>query len=310
MLLLPALVAVLAVGGCAGGGADGGGTSTADAELVERAPADAGAGDGLTDESFDAPGGKAGTGEPAPARQSAVISTGAVALLSDDVATSRTDVQQVVDLHRGQVTEETTETDDDGDVSHARMVVRVPAAEFATTMDELEQVADLESSSTASEDVTTQVIDTQARIRAQEKSLERVEFLLSRARTIRDIITIEAQLTRRQAELDSLTQQMAWLKDQTSMSTITVHVSATHDPRPEDEDDTGFLAGLSSGWDGLTTFATGLATVLGAVLPFAAVLALIGLPVWLVVRRSLRRRGRGAGTVSPEPPAPGPGQAG
>lgn len=170
------------------------------------------------------------------------------------------------------------------------LVIRVPVAEFADTMAELEDAGELVASSSTSEDVTTQVIDTQVRIRAQEKSLERVEILLARAQSIRDIIAIEAQLTRRQADLDSLKQQMAWLEDQTSMSTITVQLSTTPQDKPADEDESGFLAGLQAGWDGLTSFAVGAATVLGALLPFALVLAVVGLPVWLLVRRSLHRR--------------------
>ena len=89
-------------------------------------------------------------------------------------------------------------------------------------MAELEKVAQLESSSRNSEDVTTEVIDTEVRIRAQAESLKRVELLLARAQSIRDIVSIEAQLTRRQADLDSLKSRQAYLADQTSMSTITV----------------------------------------------------------------------------------------
>ncbi len=40
----------------------------------------------------------------------------------------------------------------------------------------------------------------------------------------------------------------------------------------------------------LGAFAVGLATIAGALLPFVVVLALLGVPVWLVVRRSARRR--------------------
>ena len=226
----------------------------------------------------------------------AIISTGVVALRDEDVAQARFDVQKIVDTHGGEVAEEKTRTDDDGAISQSRLVVRVPADDFDAAMEELEEVAELESSNRSSEDVTTTVIDNEVRIRAQTESLRRIETLLARARTIRDIVSIEAQLTRRQADLDSLKQQQAWLADQTSLSTITVFLEQKPDPRKkaEAEDAAGFLVGLRAGWDALTTFTTGVITVVGALLPFTVLLVLLGVPAWVLLRRrvSAGRTGR------------------
>lgn len=224
-------------------------------------------------------------------QERAIISKGVVSLVDDDVAQARFDVQKIVDGHDGEVAEEKTQTDDDGVVSRSRLVVRVPVAEFDATMEELEDVAQLASSSRNSEDVTTAVIDNEVRIRAQTESLKRVELLLTRAQSIRDIVAIESQLTRRQAELDSLKSQQAYLADQTSLSTITVFLeqkpeaSVTPVAAGSAPTATGFRAGLASGWDALAAFATGLSTVLGALLPFAVLVLLLGFPAWLLLRR-------------------------
>ena len=108
--------------------------------------------------------------------------------------------------------------------------------------------AQLSSASRNSEDVTTEVIDTDVRIRAQTKSLRRVELLLARAQSIRDIVAIEAQLTRRQADLDSLKQRQAYLADQTSMSTVTVYLERTRvKAAPKKDDGSGFVAVFPKG---------------------------------------------------------------
>ena len=124
-------------------------------------------------------------------------------------------MQRVVDATGGEVTEEQTDTDEKGNAVYARLVLRVPVGRFGDAMTALEGVADLRGSDRSSEDVSTQVIDTDVRVRAQEASLRRVEQLLARAQGLKDIIWIEAQLTSRQAELDSLKGQQAWLADQT-----------------------------------------------------------------------------------------------
>ena len=219
-----------------------------------------------------------------------IISTGTVSLTSDDVRQARRDVQRVVDASGGEVTEEQTDTDEEGDPLYARLVVRVPAGAFSDAMTALEDVADLRGSDRKSEDVSAQVIDTDVRVRAQEASLRRVEQLLARAQSLKDIIWIESQLTSRQAELDSLEGQQAWLADQTRDSTIVVDISRTPEEEAQEEDAEGFLAGFSGGMEALGAVALGLATVAGALLPFAVVLLLLGLPVWLVVRRAARRR--------------------
>ncbi len=217
----------------------------------------------------------------------AVISTGTISLHSPDVAQARRDVQRVVDTQRGSVTEENTETDDHGTTSYSRLVVRVPSTTFGAAMTALEEAAELRSSTRGAEDVTTQVIDTRVRVRAQEASLKRVELLLSRAQSLKDIIWIEPQLTTRQAELDSLKSQQSWLEDQTSLSTITIDITATPKKAVEkpDQDEAGFLVGLKGGTKALVSAGSAVATIVGAVLPFAVVLTLLGFPIWLLLRR-------------------------
>jgi hypothetical protein len=138
--------------------------------------------------------------------------------------------------------------------------------------------------------VTTEVIDIGVRVRAQEKSIERIELLLGRAQSLRNIIAIESQLARRQADLDSLKAQQAYLADQTSLSTITVFLEKSEKATPAEVDEAGFVAGLERGWAALGRAATVLATGLGAVLPFLVVLLLLGVPGWLLARSILRRR--------------------
>lgn len=265
------------------------GGSTARRNVAESA-ADA---DGVTASFLERPG-KEGA---QAALQAAVISTGNVALKSPDVGQAIFDVRKVVDQYRGEVEEDTTETDDDGDALRSRMVLRIPSGQFADAMEELEEVATLISSSQNSKDVTTAVLDKRVRIQVQKRSIARIAVLLDQATSIRDIVNIESELSRRQAELASLERQSRYLADQTSMSTITVSVERTRGKTPETEErkKTGFLAGLSAGWDALTTFGIGLATVVGALLPWLVVLAILAIPGWPLLRR-FRRSGALAST--------------
>ena len=252
---------------------------------------DAGAGSDMSKTSSSNTGSVSSPSPRAPAIERHVISNGTVSLISDDVAKARRDVQRIVDAQQGTITEENTETDDEGTATYSRLVIRVPSSSFAVTMLALEKSAELRRSQLTSEDVTTQVIDTDVRVRAQEGSLRRIEQLLARARSLKDIVWIESQLTRRQGELDSLKSQQAWLSDQTSDSTITIDIERTRAAEVKESDEpAGFLVGLKSGMKALGAFASAMATIIGALLPFAIVLVVFGVSLWLAVRRSARRR--------------------
>ena len=287
---------LLVLAACSGGGADSLQSSTARTAAEDGIAAEGG---GLTQEAPApaAPDGRSAasasdsSSQGTPVLQNrAVISTGTVTLRSKDVGQARFDVQKVVDAHRGEISDEQTATDTKGRIDRSRLVIRVPSQFFDDVMTELGEVAELRSAKRTSEDVTTEVIDIGVRVRAQERSLERIELLLSRAQSLRDIIAIESQLSRRQADLDSLKAQQAFLADQTSLSTITVFLEKSDKAVPVEPDEAGFVAGLQRGWDALGRAATVLATGLGALLPFMVVLLLLGVPVWLLVRSLVRRR--------------------
>jgi hypothetical protein len=293
----------------------GGGGDAPDAAAAAAAPAD-----GFSDQgsSYSVAGTTTARGEMESAVEKpnplvddrALIRHGNVALRADDVGTAQTEVQKVVDAYAGQVTEEKTTTDDDGHPAYTRMVLRIPADDFPQAMGDLKgiDVAELESANTSEDDVTTKMIDTATRLKAQRRSIDRITVLFDRAESIRDIMAIEAQLSQRQAELDSLERQAAFLRGQTSMSTIVVSVDQIPEKKAavakKDDDKAGFITGLSAGWHGLTAFAIALATVLGALLPWLIVVVIVGPPLLLLVRAIRRRR-----TAPPVGPTPAPAES-
>jgi len=277
----------------------------------------AGCGGASSSRSADASGGAAGTAKEAPADgfttadgaasaperdtgsaaskpgaepvastaiQRAVIATGSVQLTTKDPGTARGQAIGVATGLGGHVDNEQSSSDRHGRLNRVDLTVRVPSASFEKALDALGELGTVQHRQQAVQDVTTQVIDNAARIKAQAASVKSVEQLLARANTIGEVISIENELARRQADLDSLEQQQKWLSDQTSLSTITVFLTrpAAH---AVDESGGGFLDGLDDGWHALGVTMVAVGTAIGAVLPFAVVVALVGVPVWVLLRR-------------------------
>ena len=155
----------------------------------------------------------------------AVISTGQVTVHTKAISRARAEVIRLVSSWDGVVADEQTSSDDHGRAVESTLTLRVPTARFSEAMTAFAGLGDVEQQSRKSEDVTTKVIDNDARVRAAERSIRQIEALLGRAEKLSDIITIESDLARRQADLDSLKSQQAYLVDQTSQSTINVYLS-------------------------------------------------------------------------------------
>jgi hypothetical protein len=224
-------------------------------------------------------------------RTTSVIRTGEVAVSGKDLAPLRSEVADLLTALGGTLDSEETASNRRGEIVESTLVLRVPVARFDAAKRALEKLGRLTYSHESAEDVTTQVIDTDERVQTLQNSLDRLQRFQRRATDVADLLRYEEQITRRQSELRSTQAQQAYLADQTSMATITLHLSTPDRPESTgDLDDAGFLSGLRSGWHALQDVVVVALTVLGALVPFLVVAVAAGLPAWLGLRALVRRR--------------------
>lgn len=171
--------------------------------------------------------------------------------------------------------------------SSATLVLHIPSDRFDAALGELSELGKVTSRKQAAEDVTEQVVDLESRVQSQRASVDRVRALLAKATTVDEIVRIEQELTTREAELESLEQRRQALAGQVAMSTVTMRITKTNaPPPPPKEEATGFVAGLSDGWDAFLNAGAVTLRVVGAMLPFLVVLAI---PAAFVLRWRRRR---------------------
>ena len=154
-------------------------------------------------------------------------------------------------------------------------MLRVPVGVFGTAMDDLEHLGTVLHSSSTGKDVTTEVIDVRERLRTLRISLHDLNSFQRRAATIDELLRFESAITQRRGEYQSLKAQRNHLVSETSMSTINLDISvpAAHDTAAVRSHHAGFLTGLRHGWSALTGTVVVALTAVGAVLPFAVLLA-------------------------------------
>jgi hypothetical protein len=174
-------------------------------------------------------------------------------------------------------------------VDQSVLTLRVPQQSLDQVMQQVGGLGVVRSRSQSSQDVTDSYVDTASRVKSQRASVDRVRTLLGRATGIGDVVRLESELSRREADLDALEARLASLDDSTTLATLVVTLSRPDADAPAPAEADGFIAGLQAGWHALGASATVVLQIVGALIPFAFLLALVGLPVWLVLRR--RRAG-------------------
>ncbi|MEU8422472.1 DUF4349 domain-containing protein [Micromonospora sp. NPDC048835] len=295
LLAATTVAAALALTGCGAG--DSGAKDTA-GSAAEAPAANGGAG---RDAAANAP---EGTGAGAPdlrVDQRAIIYTGTMRVQVDDVDAAAREAAAVTTRAGGFVGGDQRHSADDDAV--AELELRVPAAEFAGVVEEITKLGRQQSREINTQDVTEETVDLEARITSQRARVESARRLLARATSITDLVSLENELGRREADLASLEAKKRRLADLTALSTITVSLAGPKAKATEEKAETGFLVGLRGGWKAFVVSMTVLLTVLGALLPWLVAFG-VPLAVLLVVLRRRRKTPALVGPVSAPPPVP------
>ncbi|MDQ0576103.1 DUF4349 domain-containing protein [Agromyces albus] len=289
-----AILAVLLAGCSSGADTSGaGGEPAVEAPSGEVAPAAPESNDGVATSEFDAEAGR-----------DSMITTGNVSITVDDPVESAEEAADLVEQAGGRVDSRTETPGTDTQPPHASLVLRVPSDKLEAVLDELRGLGTVNSVSQESSNVEQQRKDLDARIDALSASTARLRQLLAEATSIADLIAIESELTTRQSELDSLTQQRDWLVDQVDYSTISLELvteEVAPDPAPDD-----FWSGLVAGWTALVAFVSTLGIAIGVMLPWLLVLAILAaIVIGVVLLSTRRRRGSRGRPEAPVPPSAG-----
>jgi uncharacterized protein DUF4349 len=269
-----AILLLAVTAGCAG--------SNSDSASSAGAPAPPAANDQT---GVVAPGSAAGQTQPvklAPATGRSVIYTASLRVRSKNVNDAAARAKQLVAAAGGYVE---TETAASRPVT-AGITFKIPSDRYAGTLDQLAgRLGTRLSLRQQARDVSQEVADIDSRVKSAQATLASFRKLFDRAKTVSDVLAVERELSRREADLESLQARQKSLAQQTTFGTVTLQLVAPETAAIKRQG--GFTGGLRSGWGAFTAFVSGLALVLGWLLPFLALAALIGLPAWRL-RRTMR----------------------
>ncbi|MEN3534133.1 DUF4349 domain-containing protein [Microbispora sp. ZYX-F-249] len=289
------------------GAADSGGAPAAPAA---DAPTTGPTGQSAERQAVDGEGGGQEKARIDPADR-AIIYQAELTVEAKDVTAAADRAKAIATGVGGYVAEERSDSYSGG--QRAVIAFKVPPDRYADVLAQLgRDLGKRRSMRQNAQDVTEEVADVASRVKSAEAALGQFRTLLSKADKIGEILEIEREITNREAELESLQARQKALAAQTGMATVTLTLVLPPKPsaRPGKEDRSGFLGGLRTGWDTLTTSTVVALTVLGALLPWLVVAGLVWLAVRTLMRRMRRRAAPPAGPVPPGAMPAGPAPSG
>ena len=244
-------------------------------------PASGSAGSGA-DSSGNAGGqGNAGANQAPVSSGRQVIRTATVVVTTNNVSTAAARAEQIATGAGGYLSGENVNDDS------ATVTLSVPENQLDGVLAAVGKLGKVTGQQQQSQDVTGQLVDVSSRIATQQASVDRVRQLMGQAKSISDVVQIEDELTKREADLESMERQQDELTGQVAMSTVNLQLNRTTPPPPVQAAGPapGFGSGIAGGWHALGETVRVVLLVFGAALPFLLGIGIPALVVWWFVRR-------------------------
>ncbi|MGH9171989.1 MAG: DUF4349 domain-containing protein [Acidimicrobiales bacterium] len=231
---------------------------------------------------------QAGTvGEEVTTPQPLVVRTGSATLgvTKNKVVTVFDKVSGDADSLGGYV--QSSSSNSANDAGGATLVVRVPSANFAKLISDVDPLGKVQSQSENGQDVTGETIDLQAQLANLKSEESALRSLVAKATSVASILTVQNQLFSVEGDIEQLTAQANSLADQVTYSTFTVNLVpvATHVVKKAGRGTVGRAASVAARNSGLAV--RGVIYGIGWAFP-----AIVLLVLALLARAAWRRRDR------------------
>jgi hypothetical protein len=282
-------------GGQAGGQAAGQQAGPAAAAAPPKAAAS-----GSAFGNTDGQGGTGTTARLAPA--SSIIYTAQLTVRAGDVSSAAAQAAQIAGGVGGYVSNETAKVNPDhpSDAT-ASVQLKIPVAAYPATLGQLgHRLGTQLSLQQQAQDVTQQVADVDSQVASDLAAIAQLRALLSHAGSVGELLSVQNQINQEETNLESMQAQQRALSHQTSYATVTLTIlgpkakPVLHRQKPPT-----LAGGFTGGWHALRVAVSWTLAFLGAIAPFAVVLAIAGYLVYRG-RRWLGRRRPATGPASPE----------
>ena len=220
-----------------------------------------------------------------------IARSGNVSLLVPDVESAIANISSVARAQGGVVLSLDDQTPSQPGQRHtAQLQIGVPVSRFDATVATIGKLGGVQSRTVSAENVASQIVDSQARLRNLRSTETDLLKIMSRAGKIDEVLAVENQVSATREQIEQLDGKVQALKHRVAMSTVTVELQ---DSVPAAAVDVGVGAQLRDSWNAALHSMKGFTVaIVGAILwgvafgPYILGIALAGGLVALRWRRA------------------------
>jgi hypothetical protein len=225
---------------------------------------------------------------PAPAEGPRVVRTGRLTLqvANGSFSDKLDELGTVVRLYKGYVSGSDSQTPESGGLRIATITYQIPSESFDDALTRIRRLGTMQSINLTGQDVSSQYVDLQARLKVQEQQRDFYLSLLAQAKTTQDLITIRNQLAPVLDQIERLKGQIGYLEHATTYATLSVTLREAAAGAQPASDGWGFQSSLLQAARLFVNTLNWVVIAIGAAGPFL----LLGIPLFLLIWRRRPRR--------------------
>ena len=166
-----------------------------------------------------------------------LIKKAEMSIVVKSIDTSTKSVTDIVKKQQGDILGFQNQKPPDSSIRQTATVnIRIPQERLETTLDALAKLGTVQNRGLTAEDVTTQLVDNEARLKNLRKSEEMVLKIMERSGSVADVLKASQELSNIRESIEQIDAQLKSLRNQVAYSTISLTleaaVSAQQDPEP------------------------------------------------------------------------------
>jgi len=195
---------------------------------------------------------------PQMQQEQKIIKTGNLRFQSRDLEKTHARVKNLVTRYNGILQSDRSGKGYNED--YREMTIRIPAEHFQTLIDSISQgVAYFDQNDVTQQDVSEEYVDIEARLKAKRELENRYLELLKQAKTVKDMLEIERELSNIREEIEARQGRLKYLQNQVSYSTLHLYFyKTTTDKGITTSYGQKMWNAIKSGWNGISLFFLGL----------------------------------------------------
>lgn len=172
-----------------------------------------------------------------PATRPQLIKKAELSVVVKSIDATTKSVTNIVEKQQGDILGFQNQKPPDSSVRQTASVeIRVPQERLETTLEALAKLGTVENRALTAEDVTEQLVDSEARLRNLRKSEEMVLKIMERSGSVGDVLKASQELSKIRESIERIDAQLKSLRNQVAYSTISLTleaaVSAQQTPEP------------------------------------------------------------------------------